>query len=157
MWFTNDLFQANNFNDFSDDLNYILCLINSQHYVKKIAETRRRFFPKGTTKIFEKWRIDERKDEKYAYTFNRGARSELQANIGIWETGVRLGYGFDFTRGAFGDPEKANKFLSSVMSLLQDHNSVTSKTWKTLCPLYVEYAKKEDVQKKLNRLNTRRE
>jgi len=150
MWFTNDLFQADNFNDFSDDLNYILRLINSQKYVEKIAETRRRFVPKGATKIFEKWRIVERKDKKHAYTFNRGARSELQANIGVrceGETGVRLGYGFNLLGSRFGKPSRVYKFLNIVLTLLKDRNSVTSKTWKTLCPLYyVEYERKEDVQ-----------
>ncbi|MFH1704167.1 MAG: hypothetical protein ABIB41_12230 [Nitrospirota bacterium] len=154
MWFTNDFFQANNFDDFFEDLNYVLRLINSQHYIKKIDETRSQFVNRGVTETFKKWVEHKRKDEKYAYTFNYGARSELQANIGIWGkgiTGVRLGYGFDFTRAAFGDPDKAYNFLNIVMRLLKDHNSVTSRIWKTLCPLYyVEYARKEDVQEKLN-------
>ena len=99
MWFTNDFFQADNFNDFGEDLNGILRLINSQHFVKKIDETRCQFVNRGVTTTFKKWHIHKRTDDKHAYTFNYGARSELQANIGIWGegiTGVRLGYGFQF-------------------------------------------------------------
>lgn len=155
MWFTSDFFDKDNLEIPKDILN----LINSQPYVKKISEIRkgirRRFKLRGAKEVFSHWRMDT--EWNHAFTFNKGARNELQANIGIWgkgikgneirSKGIRLGYGFNFTRGGRGEPSKVYKFLEIMMHLLQDNNSVTSKIWKNLSPLYVEYEKENNERK----------
>lgn len=148
IWFTNDLLQKfadHRSQEVSRDLTYILSSINSRHYVQKIAEIRRQFVKRGATEVFAKWRIS--KDEDHVYTYNKGARSEIQANIGIWNNGIRLGYGFEPTSAMFGQPDNINRFLYITMDLLQNANSVTSKTWKERSPLYVEkYLRTNDWQ-----------
>ena len=138
-WFTDDLFQKfaeHLAQEATIDLSDILSSINSRRYVQKIAKIRRQFVIRGATEVFANWRIPN--DKSHAYTFNKGARSEIQANIGIWNNGIRLGYGFEPTSAKFGKPDKIYQFLNITMNLLQDANSVTSKTWKELSPLYAE-------------------
>jgi hypothetical protein len=130
-WFTENLLQ--NIID-HEIFNDILSSINSLHHVQRIAEIRRLFVIHGTTEVFAKWRFSE----NHAYTYNKGARSELQANIGIWPNGIRLGYGFEPTSAMFGQPDNIYRFKKITMDLLQDANSVTSRTWKKLSPLYAE-------------------
>jgi hypothetical protein len=136
-WFTEGLLQKldnTHSQEISSGLDNILSSINSKHYVQKIGEIRRQFVPRGANKVFEYWRIQD----DHSYTFNKGARSELQANIGIWPDGIRLGYGFEPTSAMFGNPDNICRFLNITKELLQNANSVTSRTWEKLSPLYAE-------------------
>lgn len=157
MWFTSDFFDKDGNWEIPKD---ILNLINSQPYVKKISEIRRRFKVRGAKEVFTVWRRDTRLN--HAYTYNKGARNELQANIGIWHKGIkgdehrrigiRLGYGFNFSGGRFGEPLEVSKFLDIMLGLLRNNNSVTSKIWNNLSPLYwVEYVKENYELKKTNK------
>lgn len=136
MWFSSDLFQKMSNDCCHEVSDQILDVINSKPNVQKIAEIRRRFIHRGATQVFASWRVSD--TGHHAYTYNKGARSELQANIGIWDEGIRLGYGFDPTGAMFGEPEKDYKFLNTTITLLQDCNSATNKIWKTLSPIYAE-------------------
>ncbi len=159
MWFTRDFFDLDGNGNWEIPKD-ILNLINSQPYVKKISEIRRRFVVRGAKEVFTVWRRDTRLN--HAYTYNKGARNELQANIGIWHKGIkddehrsigiRLGYGFNFSGGRFGEPLKVSEFLDIMLGLLRNNNSVTSKIWNNLSPLYwVEYVKENYELKKTNK------
>lgn len=139
-WFTNEMFQkfANHRGHkvSEDELNSILVPINARPHVEQIAETRRQFVRQGATEVFTKWRFH--KNGKHVYTYNKGGRSELQANIGIFPEGIRLGYGFNLSGAAFGDRYKASKFLEITVELLKDLSSSTYRIWKSLSPVYAE-------------------
>ncbi len=45
------------------------------------------------------------------YTYNTGGRNEAQFNLGLYSDYLRVGMGFEFTKGARGDPERVQSMF----------------------------------------------
>jgi hypothetical protein len=58
---------------------------------------------------------------RHWYTYNRGGRSEAQFNIGLFPGYLRVGLGFEFSDGQYGNPERVQLEYRCFRSVVTRH------------------------------------
>lgn len=63
-------------------------------------------------------------EPRHWYTHNTGGRNEAQFNIGLFPQYLRVGLGFEFTRGIYGNPEAVQSAYGAFTTVLRQHRQV---------------------------------
>ncbi len=137
MWFSQDILNKigqGSSENIEQALNEIKSQINQLPHVQKISEIRKKYHLKSYREVFGKFRLWP----NFAFTYHQGGRNELQANIGIRQDGIRLGYSFYLDISMFSDTFKIDSFLNATITSLHNCESATYKVWESLSPVYTE-------------------
>jgi len=98
--------------------------LNQSPCISDLQEVRKRWIGEPRSKkafgvfVAEPW---------HWYTYNHGGRNEAQFNIGLCETYLRIGLGFEFTKKRRGNPTAVGAVYSCVKDIIRKKSDSFSK------------------------------
>ncbi len=95
--------------------------LNETSCLSDVHRIRRRWSPRSTAqRTFKEFVVEP----EHWYTYNAGGRNEAQFNVGMFPDYLRVGLGFEFTRGGFGEPDVVQPLYRRFREVIGQHEQI---------------------------------